>query len=225
MMDTFLVMKRRLAKSPVWAIGMYLAGLLIAGAVVPGAGRREMVAVEQSVMCRGELRSWVVAGRGRHLFLDVECPEPYEYLSGRIEFGGASLREDYRAPVDRAFGDRVCRMTRGTRLAPPAGIGYVDNRLEAVFELTVEQVACLQRDRMWSSRYVLVGANSNSAMLATLGDCDCDAPAQVVSGAGLFGEFPGVDADLGDEVEAGKWVMYGVAGPTEALPIVVRGDE
>ncbi|MCB9842106.1 MAG: hypothetical protein H6812_02490 [Phycisphaeraceae bacterium] len=212
-------------KSPVWAIGAYVAGVVFAGAVIPGAGERGVAAVAGPVMCRGELRSWVVAGRGRHLYLDVECPEPYAYLSGRIEFGGASLREDYRAPEDRAYGDRVSRMTRGVRLMPPAGIGFVDNRLEAVFELTLEQVACLQRDRMWSARYVLVGANSNSAMLATLGDCDCEAPARVIGGAGLFGEFPGVDAELGDEIEAGRWARYGVAGPTEALPDVGFGDE
>lgn len=211
-------------KSPLSAIALYLLGVVIAGSVLPGAGRRDRGSspADPGVVCRAELRSWVVAGRGRHLYLLLECPEPYGYLSGRIEFGAASLRDDYRAPADRAYGERVTRMSRGAELVPPA-TGYVDNRLEAVFEVTPEQAACLQRDRMWSARYVLVGSNSNSAMRATLGECGCETPVRVTAGAGLFGEFPGIDVALGGEIEGDRWEDFGVPGPTEALPLIEFG--
>lgn len=208
-------MAMRRVKNPYSVVILYLAGLVSAGAVLPGAGRRDSAPENPGVVCRAELRSWVVAGRGRHLYLVLDCPEPYAYLSGRIEFGAASLRDDYRAPADRERAERVTRMTRGAVLSPPA-TGYVDNRLEGVFELTPEQAECLQRDRMWSARYVLIGSNSNSAMRRTLADCGCQTPDRVLSGAGLFGEFPGIDAPLGSEIQGERWGDFGVPGPTEA---------
>ncbi|TVQ76096.1 MAG: hypothetical protein EA380_09270, partial [Phycisphaeraceae bacterium] len=49
-------------------------------------------AVIPDIECTIELRSWIVAGRGRHLYLDCHCPEPYEHLNTRIEYTKITLR-------------------------------------------------------------------------------------------------------------------------------------
>lgn len=203
-------MMRRWLANPLLSILLYIAGVAGAGAALPAPRERD----PGPPACRAELRSWIVAGRGRHLYLQLICPPPYEHLSGRVEFGQASLRADYTPPIDRARGERVTRMNRDGRLIPPPGLGVEDNRLEAVFFITPAQAECLQRDRMWSARYVLIGSNSNSAMRETLLDCDCQTPGHVLAGSGLFGEFPGIDADLGDEVPPDEWWAFGVPAPT-----------
>ena len=58
-----------------------------------------------------ELRSWIVAGRARHLYLQLICPPPVESLSGRIEYTSAALRRDYTADADVAGPPRVARMS------------------------------------------------------------------------------------------------------------------
>lgn len=205
--------------NPVWVIALFIAGVAAAGALLPEPPDRDPA----PLMCRAELRSWVVAARGRHLYLDLLCPPPYDHLSGRVEFGQASLRWDYIPPVERSRAERVTRAGRGGQLSPPFGLGFEDNRLEAVFFITPEQAACLQRDRMWASRYMLVGTNSNSAMRATLSQCGCETPAHVAAGSGLLGEFPGIDADLGDEIAPDEWHAFGVPGPTDPGPTPLLG--
>ncbi|MBL8744928.1 MAG: hypothetical protein JNK58_01085 [Phycisphaerae bacterium] len=162
-----------------------------------------------AVICRAELRSWVVIGRGRHLYLQVECPPPYESLSGRIEFTSVMIRDDYRYTRDTTGQPRVGRMRGGT-IRPPEFAGPPDNRLEAVYELTLDQVRCLRRDRMFEAVYMLVGPNSNAAMRRVTSECGITLPAAVIGGSGLLGEFPGIDAEVGAEVDFSEWARFGV---------------
>lgn len=49
--------------------------------------------------CTVELRSWIVLGRGRHLYLDCDCPEPFTHLNRRIEYTKITLRTDHDSDV------------------------------------------------------------------------------------------------------------------------------
>jgi hypothetical protein len=167
------------------------------------------IAVDQPVLCHAELRSWVVLGRGRHLYLEVECPPPHESLSGRIEFTSVMIRDDYRYSRDASGQPRVGAM-RGGRVVPPPFAGPPDNRLEAVYELTLEQVKQLGRDRVFETAYMLVGPNSNAAMRRVAEECGVALPPRVLGGFGLLGEFPGLDADVGAEVDPSEWGRFGV---------------
>jgi hypothetical protein len=193
-----------------------VAALLLATARTPSSPPPESASPE--VLCRAELHSWVVSRPhpGRHLFLEIDCPAGYEHLNGRVEFTSAALRRDY-APApgsnDRA---RVARMTRGGTLVPLIGDG-TDTRLEGIYELTVAQAECLQRDRMFEAAYVLLGPNSTSGMLAALRDCGCGIPAQILRGGGWLGEFPGAELTPGAEVPPERWAGHGV--PTGPTPI------
>ena len=172
---------------------------------------------EPEPACRAELRSWVVAGRGRHLFLQIECDQPAAALSGRVEFTEARLRRGYVAPEDRSLRNRVVKLNREARLSPPA-FGTEDNRLEAVYELSAEQARCLHQDRLFSSRYQLLGVNSTSAMRRTMEACGLDLPPHVLSSGGPFGEFPGVGRAIGAEVGAASWARFGFADGPESAP-------
>lgn len=143
------------------------------------------------------------------MYLDVQCTPPYEELSGRIEFTSVMLRSDYRYTRDQTGRPRVGRM-RGGRIVPPAIAGPPDNRYEAVYELTLEQVRNLQRDRIFDAEYVLVGPNSNAAMRRAITDCGLVLPERVAQGGGMMGEFPGVEFDVGAEIEPERWPGFGV---------------
>lgn len=163
--------------------------------------------------CDCELRSWVVAGRGRHLLLDIDCPDGFDDLDGVVEFSTAAHRDDYDWMRDQSGAPRIARMTRGVRIGPflvPAGDEEPVERVEARWTITPGTAACLQRDRLFERQYILLGPNSNSAMAAVLDACALDAPAEVRNGAGLFGEFPGVDMDPGDEIDGERWADFGL---------------
>lgn len=165
-------------------------------------------------VCVAELRSWVVAGRGRHLYLELRCPPPYEGLSGRVEFTSLSLRPDYVRRADASGSPRLARMAPGVHLGPPRGLAPApDNRLVARFWLTPGQAACLQRQRVFSEAYVLLGPNSNSAMRHALESCGCGVPDAVLRGGGVLGEFPGIDTDPGEELPAWRWPLLGLPTP------------
>ncbi|HBS29284.1 MAG TPA: hypothetical protein DEB06_07495 [Phycisphaerales bacterium] len=159
---------------------------------------------------RAELRSWVVAGRGRHLFLQIDAPSPHDALDGRVEFTSLALRRGYRARDDSTGMPRVGRMTPGEVLRPVLGRAP-DNRLEAVYTLSLGQAECLTRDRVFSAPYVLLGANSNAALRRTMESCGVGVPARVLRGAGPLGEFPGIDQDPGPEVPSDQWPALGLA--------------
>lgn len=99
---------------------------------------------------------------------------------------------------------------RGGYIRPPEIAGPPDNRLEAMYDLTLEQVRCLWRDRVFEAVYVLIGANSNAAMRRVTSECGVALPARVLGGGGLLGEFPGVDADVGAEIAPADWGRFGV---------------
>ncbi len=154
--------------------------------------------IAPSIECDCQLRSWVVAGKGRHLVLLIDCPDGFDEFDGAVEFTSEALRADYvkRRDADGALvAPRVARMTRGVRLRPV--VGDPDERVEASWLITVAQAAALQADRVWETPYVLVGSNSNSAMVAALRGVGLEPPERVVLGGGVLGEFPGVDQPLG----------------------------
>lgn len=199
------------------ASGVLLA--LLASLFVWGAHRSASRSVGAAfppvapVVCHAELRSWVVLGRGRHMYLRVECPPPFERLSGRVEFTSVMIRNDYRYTRDVSGQPRVGRM-RGGIVRPPTIAGPPDNRLEAAYELTLDQVRCLRRDRVFEAAYMLIGPNSNAAMRRVTSECGVALPARVLAGIGLLGEFPGIDAEVGAEVEPAEWPRFGVGiGP------------
>ena len=192
--------------------------------VICGCGGGGGEVVEQEAMCDGELRSWVVAGRGRHLYLDIACSDAHSWLSGRVEFTEARLAPGYVAPSERGFRNRVVKMPRGVHLRPPAGLGSEDNRLEAVYRMTVAQARCLQQDRLFAGRYELLGRNSSSALRGVMEGCGLSLPGRVVNGGGAFGSFPGIDVEIGAEVPAEMWDRFGFAeGPAVLAP--PRGGE
>jgi len=158
-----------------------------------------------------ELRSWVVAGWGRHLYLDITAPPPYEHLSGRVEFTTASLRLDYVQAQDATRIGRLARMTRGHHLAPI--IAEPRDRLELRFTITPAQARCLQRDRVFAAPYVLLGTNSNAAMRRALESCGCSIPLRVAHSGGALGAFPGINIDPGPELPASRWAEFGIGKP------------
>jgi hypothetical protein len=174
--------------------------------------------------CTAELRSWVVAGRGRHMYLFLDCPDEHDHLDGRIEYTSAMQRRDYRFSRDASTGPRIARFTRTSSLASPFGIP-ADNRLEAEYEVTLEQARCLQADRMYDSAYVLLGPNSSSGLREAMRSCGLELPEAVARAGGAFGEFPGVDSALGPEIPKERWALYGFPdGPTPVPPPLLADD-
>lgn len=161
------------------------------------------------VLCQVELRSWVVAGRGRHLYLTCDCPDGYEHLEDRIEFTSAALREDFEPSraTDGLF--RIARMTPGRHLGPM--LAPPDNRFEAAWTLPVSTIERLQRDRVFALEYRLLGPNSNSAMRAVLEDADIPLPDRIATSGGMLGEFPGMELSPGEELPPSLWPEAGIA--------------
>ena len=173
------------------------------GAPTPEPKAEEMV----EAMCDCELRSWVVAGRGRHLFIEIDCPPEFDSLDGVVEFANTAMRRDFDWTLDPDGAARNARMEIGERVFPP--FGEPDNRLEASFELPVNAALCLQRDRLYDSLYFILGPNSNSMMRAACESCEVELPEHILNGFGVFGEFPGIDMSPGDEIPADQWRGYG----------------
>jgi hypothetical protein len=166
--------------------------------------------LSESRVCRAELRSWVVAGKGRHLFLDIDCPEPDSDLSGIVEFANTQFRDDFDWHVDRDGPALNSRMEQGVRVRP--AVGEPDNRLEATYSLTLAEAECLLHDRLFSRPYALLGPNSNSAMRAVCDECDIELPKRVLAGSGWLGEFPGINMSPGEEIPRAQWSKFGAIG-------------
>ena len=162
----------------------------------------ESGADERAIRCECELSSWIIAGRARHLYLTIDCPEGFDELDGVVEFTDETARDDYverRDDSGALVAPRVARKPSYWVLRP-----YVDDpdeRVEASWRITVEQARILQRDRIWETPYVLTGPNSNSAMVAALLEAGLTAPARVLEGGGIFGEFPGIEQAMGASID------------------------
>lgn len=169
----------------------------------------------EPVLCRVEVRSFIVMGRGRHLYLLIDCPEGYDKFDGRVEYTSAAYRSDYSAPTDRSGAARVAKMSAGRPLFPI--IENAQDRLEGEFEVTLEQAVCLQRDRVFSARYALLGTNSSSGLRRTMEQCGCSLPDRVIGGGGMLGDFPGIDQDPGPVIERELWPSFGIEGEVDPM--------
>jgi len=197
-------------------ITLAIAGAVCALGASLGAGKAASERAEAQPMCECELRSWLVAGRGRHLYLDIDCPPGWDGLDGVVEFTTALVRTDYVAGRDESEQPRVARMSRGDVLGPAFGVA--DNRFEARYEVDVETAQEIQRDRLWNTPYYLLFTNSNSGMARVLEDAGLEPPARVRLGGGVTGEFPGVNLALGEEIPAEEWGRFGLPGGPSAIP-------
>ncbi|MEM9083299.1 MAG: hypothetical protein AAGB34_06860 [Planctomycetota bacterium] len=163
--------------------------------------------------CTAELRSWVVAGRGRHLYLDLDCPEPITELSGRVEYTESRLRRGYVPPSDPQKVNRLVRLDRASILRPPIE-RLAQDRLEQRFELSAKQALFLQRDRLFLVRYQLLGPNSNSAMRSVLEAAGIQLNPKMIASGGPLGSFPGIQLPAGEEVPPSRWAEFGfLEGP------------
>jgi hypothetical protein len=185
---------------------LLLAAALVYRSRAPAPGPREV----EPVRLVAELRSWVVVMRARHLYLEILPREGYEHLAGRVEFTAAVLRSDYSPSEDGGGAPRLVRMLGGPLGPPPFG-PPADHRLEAVYLLSPEQAACLQRDRVFRCAYALLGANSNAALRCVMEACGLPFPAHIASSGGPLGEFPGVEFDAGEEMDPAEWARHGIA--------------
>lgn len=189
--------------------------ILLAAAVAVGgscAHSGEWVAPPQRVVapddyCRAELKSWVVAGRGRHMFLEIDCPSNHDDLDGIVEFANTAMRSDFDWTLDPGGAARIARMEKGIRVLP--ALGPPEDRLEETFLLPPATARCLQRDRLYEKPYFILGPNSNSAMRAACEACEVPLPKHVTGGAGVLGEFPGVNFSPGEEIPAERWTEFG----------------
>lgn len=202
---------RRTLTTLVWKIAAV-------GGLAAGAGVALMVSCSRSpqtpaaspVTVKAELRSWVVLGRGRHLYLEIEAPPPHEDLSGRVEYTMISLRSDYDSSADQSVAPRVGRFRGYGNLRPPNFGPPPDNRLEATYVLTLDQARCIQADRVFEEAYVLVGPNSNAGLRTVMEGCGVPVPERVKAAGGLLGEFPGIEFSVGAEVPREGWVTLGI---------------
>ena len=189
----------------------WMACTVLVMAVLAGCGRSAPAPTEnhaQVVECDVELRSWVVAGRARHLYLSCDCPEGYEELEDRIEYTTIALRWDFQEARLEDGVHRIARMTRGEHLGPV--LGDPNDRLEATWRLSADVVECLQRDTVFGLEYRLLGPNSNSGIRGVAERCGLTLPDRVLRGGGMFGEFPGIELAPGDEVPESAWDEAGI---------------
>jgi len=200
-----------MAQNAVLPIALVAAATVVA---IAGSSADDQVG---AAFCSCELRSWIVAGRGRHMFVRVDCPPGLDHLDTVVEFTSAAMRRDFVGPIDPSNLPRVAKMTRGVRLAPAFG-NAPDDRLELKFSLDAGSAREFQRDRLFSQPYVLLGANSNAAMRAALASVGVETPEHVRMGGGLQGEFPGIDFDPGETLPAERWGEFNLPRGPEPAP-------
>lgn len=164
-----------------------------------------------------EIRSWVVAGRGRHMYAQITAPPGHEHLSTIVEYTGAFARRGYTPPEDRGRADRIVKVARGDRVYPFLDIP-MDHRLEAVYWLPLDAVRELQRDRAFTGRYALLGPNSSSGLRAAFESAGVPLPNALRASGGVWGEFPGVEFPPGDELAPEVWREHGFRVGPEAVP-------
>lgn len=204
-----------------------LAGLgaLLVLAILSGATYTTLItapAHADEPLARVELRSWVVAGRGRHLYAQITAPPGHEHLDTVVEYTAAIARRGYTPPSTREDRDRIVKVARGDRVwsflpIPP------DHRLEGVYWVPLGVAAELQRDRAFASRYFLLGPNSTSGLRAAFDAAGLNLPDHILSAGGPLGEFPGVEFLPGEELLHEHWARHGfTAGPEQPPARPVR---
>lgn len=168
-----------------------------------------------------EIRSWIVAGRGRHMYARITAPESHDELSTVVEYTGAFMRDGYVPPHDASLRDRIVMVERGERVYPFLDIP-MDHRLEAVHWVTLDQARELQRDRAFERRYFLLGPNSSSGLRAALEAAGIPLPSAMrQSGVGgPLGEFPGIEMSPGNELAPERWRTHGLMRGPATLPPV-----
>ncbi len=209
--------------------------------------------IASGVECEVQLRSWVVLGRGRHLYLDCLCPEPYDHLNTRIEYTKITLRTDHDSsttsylddlqeaqtppntgasdssentlnPAEKpqntpsAIAGNIARMTPGRRLYPV--IANERDRLEMTYKLPLATVEFLQRDRIFTNDYALLGPNSNSGIRKVMLEADLHIPARILAAEGALAEYPGISMDPGDDLPHHLWGDLGILSG----PVFLRRD-
>lgn len=201
-------------------VALAALGALLALALISGAAYTTVVdhaREDPEPLARVELRSWVVAGRGRHLYAQITAPPGFEQLDTVVEYTGAFARRGYTPPPLREERDRIVKVARGDRVwsflpIPP------DHRLEAVYWVPLSVVAELQRDRAFETRYFLLGPNSTSGLRAAFEGAGLSLPTHVMERSGPLGEFPGVESLPGIEIVDDDWRRYGFMTGPEPTP-------
>ena len=216
-----------------WAIALagVVAALALGGLAAVWAPQRGSAGAAAAVaapepLVRVELRSWIVAGRGRHLYAQIippeDAPPHVAVLADVVEYWSTAQRLHYRPSGDPEKDGRIAKMPRGLRVRPM--LAQPDDRLEAVYEMTAAQALELQRDRMFESRYSLLGPNSTSGLRAAFRAAGLDLPQHVLDGRGVLGEFPGVDLDAGAMVPVDLWPRFGLSDGPEPFPPTAPSD-
>ncbi|MGP1310625.1 MAG: hypothetical protein ACTS27_10550 [Phycisphaerales bacterium] len=194
-------------------IAVLLFALLGAGFVLALAP----APTEPAPLALVEVRSWVVLGRGRHMYARITAPPGHERLSTVVEYTGAFMRSGYVRPEAFIDQDRIVKARRGERVLPMLDVP-MDQRLEAVYWLPLETIEELQRDRAFAARYFLTGPNSSSGLRAAFESSGIPLPSAMFGLGGVLGEFPGIEYLPGAEIEARDWPRIGFADGPEASP-------
>ena len=146
----------------------------------------------ETCLVDAELRSWIVAGWGRHLRLDVaqgcgQGPVSIEYTDGEPHLGRPSI---------------VSWVTEFPEARIRDGRAELANtRLEARYRLGRQARECVRRGREYPNDYQLFGPNSSSGLRATLTGCQLPLPDHVPGRGGALESFPGVDHPVGLPIE------------------------
>jgi predicted small secreted protein len=173
--------------------GQVLAMTMALGAcaTMPAVGQ-DVMTVGRSQSCRvdAELKSWIVAGWGRHLRLDLEggCGTPAQSL----EFTNT---QDYGLGPGITS---VLSVDPGTRISNRHR--FPGERSEGRYRFDRRTVACVTAPRNYEGPYRLFGPNSSSGLHAAMAECGIPLPSHVPGSGGALESFPGVDHDPGPQL-------------------------
>ncbi len=173
----------------------------------PSAHAGPPAATEPAV--RVELRSWVVYGRGRHLYALIHWPD--QDAPETVEYWSTARWRNYQPPPDEARRERIAKMPRGIIVRPAYAEQAATDRHEADWTLPLSRAKAIADERVFEERYYLLGPNSTSGLRAAFRAAGLDFPAHITLGAGIWGEFPGVDLSPGNEIDREQWASYGIS--------------
>lgn len=160
---------------------------------------------------RVELRSWVVFGRGRHLYARIHWPDEPE--PEVVEYWSTGKRFDYVPPDLEQRQERIAKMEKGVVVRPMLEPEAAADRHEAEWEIPISIARTLAADRLFEQRYYLLGPNSTSGLRAAFRTAGLEFPPRIIHGAGMWGEYPGVDLSPGREIDPKEWGTFGIPPP------------